>query len=143
MDGNPLYQFGSFGRENNQYNRPQAMVFDVEHNQLWIADACNHRIAIVEPSGAWVGSIAQCGTGPGDLSYPYGIKMLEDGSILVTEFGNSRVQHLSRTGACLGLYGMYGSETENLKAPWSLTIVGKRLFILDSRNDRVQVIRKP
>ncbi len=143
MDGTPLYRFGSFGPGIGEYNRPQAMVYDADRNQLLIADACNHRIVIVKPDGSWIGSIAQCGTGAGDLSYPYGIKMLEDGSVLVSEFGNSRVQHLSLTGMCLGLYGMYGSESGNLKAPWTLTIIGERLYILDSLNDRVQVISRP
>ena len=65
------------------------------NNHLWVADACNHRIQVfdanVEPPKSlfhW----GEQGSGVGQMSYPYAIELLDDGNVMVCEFGNHRVQ---------------------------------------------------
>ena len=68
---------------------------------------------------------------------------LDDGSLLVCEYGNNRVQRLSPAGECLGLFGRPGTGDGELHAPWAVDGDAMRVFVLDSRNNRVQVIRTP
>ncbi len=42
-DGQFVYQWGSHGQEPGQFVRPQNLTIDPQ-DQIWVADACNHRI---------------------------------------------------------------------------------------------------
>lgn len=142
-DGEFLFTFGEFGYEDGQFNRPQSMVFDQARNELIIADSCNHRIVFTDPQGKWLRTIGSAGINPGQLSYPYGLLLQPDGSLLISEFGNNRVQHMSRNGESLGIYGTLGYETGEIKLPWSIAGDNQMLYILDSGNNRVQAIKRP
>lgn len=141
--GNYLFEFGSFGPEPGQLNRPQSLAFNADKTELFIADACNHRIAVHAPNGTFLRSFGAAGRNAGELTYPYGLMMLPDGSLLVTEFGNNRLQRFDKNGKSLGIFGGIGRGTGQLQYPWSLAGTGDRIFVLDSGNNRVQVIRQP
>lgn len=142
-DGVFQFSFFSFGNGDDEVSRPQGMMFNRSTGELWIADSCNHRIIITDARGQRITTIAGPGTGPGALSYPYDLVLQPDGSVLVAEYGNNRVQHLARDGTCLGLYGMVGRSEGELLAPWAIAADARRLYVLDSGNDRVQVIKRP
>jgi len=83
------------------------------------------------------------GRGVGELTYPYGLVMLDDGTIMVAEFGNNRIQHFDHQGRSLGVLGRIGRNQGELQYPWGVATYGDQIFVLDSGNNRVQVIRKP
>lgn len=139
----PLYAFGTFGFGPGEFNRPQSIEYDAARDELVILDACNHRIVITDRLGNWKDVVGSAGRGRGNLSYPYGLVLNPDGSYLVSEFGNSRVQHLARDGTSLGLFGITGSGPGELQTPWGLAAADRRLLVVDSRNDRVQAFRRP
>jgi len=141
--GSYLFQFGSFGPDEGQFNRPQSMVFNRDKTELFIADACNHRIDVFDPQGKFLRSFGTAGHAAGQLAYPYGLAMLDDGSLLVAEFGNNRIQRLDQQGKCLGLLGRVGRGTGELQYPWAVAGTQDKVFVLDSGNNRVQVIRSP
>lgn len=141
--GEFLSVFGSFGSEPGQFNRPQSMCFNRDRTRLYIADACNHRIQIFDPNGELLFGFGTLGREPGELSYPYDLCVLPDGTLLVCEFGNHRLQRFSADGDPLGTYGRHGYERGELKFPWAVDTDGKRVFALDSGNNRVQVIDVP
>ncbi len=111
--------------------------------ELYVADACNHRIVVCDPQGRQLRVLGRPGRGAGELAYPYDVAMLEDGSLLVCEFGNNRIQHLASDGECRGLLGRVGAGDGELKYPWGVDAGGDSVFVLDSGNNRVQVIRPP
>jgi DNA-binding beta-propeller fold protein YncE len=141
--GEFLFTFGTFGEGAGQFNRPQSLVFDEDRHELFIADACNHRIVVVDPDGNLLRSFGRPGREAGALCYPYDLTMLDDGSLLVCEFGNNRIQHFSADGISLGVLGTVGMEEGQLQYPWGVDRSDDRVFVLDSGNNRVQVIRKP
>lgn len=141
--GEFLFAFGSFGSERGQFNRPQSMVFSPDGSELYIADACNHRIAVYTPEGELIRYIGRPGREPGELSYPYDLMMLSDGSLLVCEFHNCRLQKFSPDGESLGLYGRVGFRKGELQYPWSVAGNDEVTYVVDSGNNRVQVIATP
>lgn len=141
--GRPLYSFGTFGFGEGEFNRPQSIDYDARRDELVIVDACNHRIVVTDPAGNWKFTVGGPGRAPGQLSYPYGLVVQEDGTFLVSEFGSSRIQHLGRDGKCLGVWGVVGTGPGCLQTPWGLGAIGGTLFVVDSRNDRVQALRRP
>ncbi|MCP3904051.1 MAG: hypothetical protein GY715_10495 [Planctomycetes bacterium] len=142
-DGTYLFEFGCFGPEPGCFDRPQSILFDAAATELYIADSCNHRIVVVDPEGRELRVFGRAGREPGELHYPYGLHLLADGSLVVAEFGNARLQHFSDTGVSKGLFGRLGAEPGELRYPWGVAGTARDLFVLDSGNNRVQVMRTP
>jgi DNA-binding beta-propeller fold protein YncE len=139
-EGKFLFSFGGPGSGVGQFQRPQAMAFSADLGELYIADACNHRIVVTDPEGRPQRALGGPGRGAGLLAYPYDVMVLEDGTLLVSEFGNNRLQRFSTGGQCLGLYGRVGSGEGELRYPWGVDGTNEKIFVLDSGNNRVQVI---
>ena len=133
-------EFGSHGSARDQFNMPRALAFDDSRSELYIADARNHRIVVTDANGETLRTFGSAGRGPGQLAYPYDVEVLADGSVLVCEFGNQRIQHFSPDGDSLGILGRVGTGLGELQYPWRICRAADRIFVLDSGNDRVQVI---
>ncbi|MEN0020781.1 MAG: hypothetical protein AAF747_07855 [Planctomycetota bacterium] len=148
-DYQPLFTFGTFGGgPGAEFNRPQQIVLDEDRRELVISDVNNHRIGRFTLDGeliAWIGATSpDPGTTPGAFRHPHGLELLGDGTVLVSEFGNSRVQRIDLdTGDCLGIWGEPGRGVGQFAYPWSVAVMNDRVFVLDSGNHRVQSFAKP
>lgn len=140
-DGEHLFMFGEFGEEDGQFNRPQSIAFNADQTELFITDAVNHRIVVTDPQGELLRSFGQFGRQVGFLAYPYGLELLDDGTLLICEFGNNRIQRFTPQGESLGAWGGVGTEEGRLQYPWGLAGKGDRVYVVDSGNNRVQMIR--
>jgi hypothetical protein len=81
------------------------------------------------------------GNAPGELRFPYNVDLLSDGTLVVCEYGNNRVQRFDADGRSLGTWGLAGRRPGELAYPWALVVGrGDRILIVDSGNNRVQVI---
>lgn len=140
--------FGTWGTGENpkaiEFNRAQSVVIDLAHQRLIVSDACNHRLGVFTLNGElqkWIGSP---GHAPGELQYPYGLTWLEDGTLLVAELGNHRVQRFDvDSGKGLGSWGAPGSGPGELAQPWAVARRGRTVYVLDSGNNRVQSFDLP
>lgn len=142
--GNFIFQWGEHGSEPKQFNRPQGMVFDAR-GDLWVADACNHRLQVFRCDDNRVELVAiygSQGSGPGEFYYPYGIALDRQGNLLVSEWGNGRIQRIDRQGKSLAMWGSPGTKPGQLYQPWGIQqdSLG-RIHILDTMNHRVQCIQ--
>ena len=141
-----LAEYGEHGEEPGNFRRPQSLLMD-ENDHLWVADAVNHRIQVFDTTDEETGfklikTIGEEGNEPGQLKYPYGIDFDPEGNLLVAEFGNHRVQKLSRDGESLGTWGTNGREVGQTHNPWGVRCDSEgRIHVLDTYNHRVQVIR--
>jgi hypothetical protein len=163
-----LFSFGSFGvdasPDNIQFDRPQSIEVDLSaaaqkdtggRGRLVITDSRNHRLGVFTLEGKlvrWMGGPApRPGDGPppsdGTRSLfriPYGLQLLGDGTALVAEFEACRVQRVDLvSGMCLGCWGTPGRGDGELVAPWAVTTIDDRTFIVDSGNNRVMSFRTP
>lgn len=141
--GKYLFELGGYGLQLGQFRRPQSMVFNPQKTELFVTDACNHRIQVFDPSGKFLRAFGTAGHEPGQLMYPYGMTMLADGTLMIAEFGNNRVQRMDQHGASLGVFGRVGRGAGELQYPWAVAATDEEVFVLDSGNNRVQVIRTP
>lgn len=145
---NFLFAFGSPGSSADpatiEFNRPQSIAVDTRARQLVVVDSCNHRIGRFTLDGkllAWFGSH---GSEVGGFNYPFGLHLLDDGTALVTEFGNHRLQRVDlASGRSIGTLGREGSGHGELRAPWAVTTIGTRAYVLDSGNNRVIGFKSP
>jgi len=140
-DGQYLDRFGEHGEAPLQFSRPQTL--DVDHEGLlWIADSCNHRIQVVdwrEDKPRSVSILGEQGPGIGQLKFPYGMKLISDQRVLVSEFGNHRVQCWSRDGKPIASWGSAGDAPGQLNQPWAVDCDSQeRVYVVDSGNNRLQ-----
>ncbi|MFO0904220.1 MAG: NHL repeat-containing protein [Pirellulales bacterium] len=141
-------QWGRHGGEPGQFLRPQALAVD-EQDQLWVADACNHRLQIFDLRSAEGDSPPKLvrvwgeeGEAPGQMRYPYGLLLGPDDSVYIAEYGGHRIQKFKRSGEPLGVWGRPGRKPGQLYQPWALVFDTRgRLQVLDSLNHRVQRLR--
>lgn len=93
-------------------------------DELVITDSVNHRLGRFTLDGgliAWLNRSGIPGRAPGQFWHPRGLLMLEDGTAMVVEFGNNRLQRVNLdTGECLGLFGAPGSGVGEIAEPWAL-----------------------
>lgn len=139
-DGRFLFQIGSHGSEPSQFMRPQSIAIDRQDN-LWVADAGNHRIQIfsTHDHGAELEKIwGQDGTAAGQLRFPYDLFFDQQENLFVCEFGNHRVQQFNRAGESIWMWKSPGVGNAALYQPWGCIKDSKdRLHVLDSYHHRV------
>jgi streptogramin lyase len=138
--GEFLCQWGGHGPRPGELSLPQSMAVD-EKDQIWVADACNHRIQVFDDEGNLVLSWGGQGPNPGELYFPYDLALADDGTVYVAEFLNHRIQRFTRDGQPRGCWGTHGREKGYLAYPWGLVRDGQgRIHVLDTGNHRVQRI---
>jgi DNA-binding beta-propeller fold protein YncE len=144
-DGNFLTQWGGNGNEPGKFVRPQSL--HVQGDMLWVVDSCNHRIQrfdirpeTPELIDVWGGP----GTKPGEFFYPYDLAIASDGTILIVEYKNNRIQRLDRDGTWIASWGGPGFDPGQLNQPWGIAVDSQdRVHVLDSNNHRVQRLNLP
>lgn len=144
-EGRFMTQWGGTGRKPGQFLRPQSLI--VEGTTLWIADACNHRIQrydIGPRTPELIDIWGSEGQDPGQFYYPYGLAMASDGSVVICEYGNQRLQRLAADGTWIATWGGPGFEPGQLYQPWGVVVDSQdRVHVLDSNNHRVQRLVLP
>ncbi|TWU39184.1 NHL repeat-containing protein [Novipirellula artificiosorum] len=139
-DGAFLAQWGSSGSEPEQFVRPQSLA--IQGDIIWVADAGNHRIQrfdISKQTPELIDVIGREGSGRGEFHYPYDLAFAADGTIIVCEYGNQRLQRLSADGKWIAFWGGPGFQPGQLYDPWAVVVDSRdRIHVLDSNNHRVQ-----
>jgi DNA-binding beta-propeller fold protein YncE len=109
-----------------------------------VADSCNHRIQVFSGDGKFLRQYGHAGSGPGEFSYPYDIRLDASGLQFVCEFGNSRIQILDSHDQTLEMLGGPGGGPGQFSNPWSIALDSTgNLYVADALNNRVQkFIRK-
>ncbi len=94
--GKFLFQFGTSGTGNGQFNHPDALDVDVKGN-VWVVDEGNGRVQQFNTDGKFVAQFGAKGSGSGQFSFawPVGITTDTAGSIWVSDTLNHRVQKWS------------------------------------------------
>jgi DNA-binding beta-propeller fold protein YncE len=133
-------RWGKLGSELGDLNRARALAFGPDGN-LYVADACNHRIQVFSRDGAPICCFGTPGSGPGELQYPYDLCFAPSGDLYVVERGNARVQKFDLKGNSLGTWGGPGRLPGQLNDPWALAVDRKgRVHVVDTENHRIQRI---
>ena len=80
--GPSINSYGSSGTGDAQFNNSFGIVLGSD-NLLYIADANNHRVQVLEKNGTFVRKFGQYGTAPGQFNQPLDLAFLNDGTLVV------------------------------------------------------------
>jgi hypothetical protein len=116
-------------------------VVSVRDRRGWtfsVGESGQHAINVKAPDGQ-VSRWGEWGGNPGQFRYPSALAIDADGTILVAEIGNGRVQRLAPDGRPLGMWGRPGTGPGELYGPQSLVIDRDgNAYVGDGYSERIQ-----
>ena len=130
--GNCLRKSRGEGNNTGQFQYPDGISF-LNDNEVLIADFGNCRIQRLNiQTGTVVKSFGKFGKGKGELNNPVDVTVNDEGSIVVTERDNNRIQVMSKEGESIFTFGDKGPE--KLCKP-TCCIPYKNMFLVSDRDN--------
>lgn len=122
---------------------PSGVCLDGAGN-IWVADAGQHWVRKYD--GATFGQLFQIGPGlpgsaDGQFNAPRGLHADASNRLFVCDTGNNRIQVFDLSGNFLAKFGSAGAGSEQVNAPWDVTVSGTAptavISIADRSNHRI------
>lgn len=104
---------GCYVREWTVPGSPEGVAVDAS-GRVWVSSAGDHHVRVYSPGGTLVDTFGGFGTGPGQFDTPVELVPLADGSMLVGDYLNHRIQKLSATGVPLTAWNVPGSRVSGM-----------------------------
>ena len=89
--------------------------------------------------------LGQAGSHPGQFTNPHNVAIAPDGTLYVLDSGNARVQHLSRLGNVLQVWGSFADNSQGnapggaFNDPWGIAVgPDGSVYVADTWNHRIQ-----
>ncbi len=108
--GEHLFDIGTRGSEEGQFNLPRDAVYSPYNNRLYVVDGGNFRVQIFDADGKYLGKFGDVGRRTGQFSRPKGITVDRWGNIYVVDTAFGNVQLFSPDGKLLMFVGMRGAS---------------------------------
>ncbi len=121
-------------------NRPTYINLDSAGN-IYVSDSLNAKVRIFSPEGEEIFSFGKRGTTIGTFANPRGIAVDREGHIYVGDTLFSTIQIFNREGKLLLVIGSFGKGEGEFAVPMDIFIRDDRIFVADSYNARVVVLR--
>ena len=149
-DGSDAASFGFRGNpsQSGAINFAWDAAIQPGTGDIFVANRENDQVAVFSPTGTPGIIFGQNGSAPGDFSFPQGIAFAPDGTLLVDDSGNDRIERFSlqagNTGATLvATYGQSGSGSTSpagdLNNPTGIAVAPNgTIWVADTLNNRIQ-----
>lgn len=122
----------------NSLERPAGLA--LYGDRLFVADSLRHCVAIFDVSGRYIDDFGSRGVGNGQFNYPTHLTMDSQGTCIVTDTMNARLQRLDRTGRYLDTIGCAGDSPGCFGRPKGVAVDGiGRLYVVDAAFDHFQI----
>ena len=146
LDGIPVFQFGSEGKEFGQFMKPEGVAAN-NSGVIYVADTQNNRIQIFSNDGIFLTAFGKYGTSEeGKKSAqivfmnPKAITTDSQKLVYVADFGNNRIQVFKEDGALLGVIGGQGKSAGQFRRPIDITTdENNYIYVADQGNHRIQI----
>lgn len=121
--------------------RPTGIAIDAKRDRLYVADTGRHVVQIFESGGKHLRTLGGRGSGQGEFNFPTYLWVAErDGSLLVCDSMNFRIQTFNAAGAWTSAFGEYGDRPGYLARPRGVcTDADGNIYVVDGAMEAVQV----
>lgn len=145
--GEHLFEFGSPGSGDGQFQYPSGVFFDAASDEVLVADQFGYRIQVFDQDGNFKYCVGGSSANPGGvfqrgrlLAAPQGLWADALGRIYVADSFEGQVKVIDRNGVLLGVIGAFGQAGGELRIPADLVVdVFGRLFVASANNARLEV----
>ena len=125
-----LQVIGGFGAGAQTFAEPEGVV--AAGDRIYVADSGNGRIQVLDFMGRFIAAWPLPGGGR-----PVGIAMGGRGELYVADQAMHRVLVFAPSGQLLATVGAEGRGPGSFRGPSGVCVIGDRLFVADSENDRL------
>jgi len=114
----------------------------VAAGQLYISDIEHHQVLILDKmTGSVLSKFGRPGSQAGELYQPTNIALAADGSVLVSDTGNFRIQKFTAAGRFVRSYGEIGTAPGKFARPKGVAIDhAGRMYVVDAAFENLQVL---
>ena len=145
-EGELIKSFGSKGSEDGQFNSPCGIDVD-EEGRIIVCDTWNHRIQVFDNDGSFLHSFGSKGSSEGSSEgqffEPTSVVVDRDGNIVISDYGNHRIQVMDIEGNFIRCFGTRGSDDSQFDRPVGVDVDGEgRIVVCDAGNGRVSLFEK-
>jgi len=136
----PTYNFQSVILDSKVLQSVWTLGFDRNRHLVVAHDSCG-QVSVWARDGQLMRKFGQPGKEVGDLGAPAGLALnLQDGTIVVSEFSNNRIQIFDEEGKSIKIIGSEGAQDGQLKGPMDVAFTREgNIAVADSGNSRIQV----
>jgi DNA-binding beta-propeller fold protein YncE len=111
--------------------------------RIFLANRESHEIEVFAADGSYVAEWGSRGTTDGKFAFPHGVAFAPDGTLLVTDSENGRIQRFSvgsdGRGTWQATYGSKGTAVGQFQTPTGVDVAADgTIWVADTRNNRVQ-----
>ncbi|MCD1261045.1 6-bladed beta-propeller [Paenibacillus athensensis] len=138
QNGQKTASFGQPGSKEGQFAYPHDLVLD-KNKRIYVADSNNGRVQVFDRQGKFLSVIDGTSGGKSRLALPRGLTIDAYNHLVVVDTLANQVRFFELTGESLFEYGELGSEDGEFSFPNGVAVDGKKVFVADRENKRVQV----
>ncbi|NDD28433.1 MAG: hypothetical protein EB084_09240 [Proteobacteria bacterium] len=136
--GDRRWTTGGQGTQLGRFNGPSDLVY-APNGYIYVVDAGNARVQILDADGVAVGQFGTYGTGDGQFLSPNCIDVGSNDCLYVSDAAAHRVQAFSLNGEFKFSFGGFGLTGSNLNGPMGVAVIEQEVYVVDTGNGRVQV----
>ncbi len=138
LTGKVIFKIGGRGSTEGTLNFPTFLYVSAT-GELYITDTMNFRVQVFDLKGNWKRTIGGRGITQGTLNRPKGISVDGSGNLYIVDNSFDNVQIFSSEGKFKQYFGSTGSKPGQFEMPTDIAIAGKKIYVSDTMNKRIQV----
>lgn len=137
-DGTVQRSWGESGDGPGQLNAPSGIAW-LPDDTVWVVSTRSSRVQQFTRDGKYLRGFGEFGSEPGQMNYPWGVSVDPiDGSVLVADWLNDRVQRFSPDGELMHVFDTLVPGKAPLKRPSDVAVDAHGdVYVCDRGNDRV------
>jgi sugar lactone lactonase YvrE len=139
-EGEFIKTIGTRGEFSGALNYP-TFAAAAKDGSFYVNDALNYKIKHFSLSGDLLDHFGSEGNGPGTFSRAKGIAVDSENHIYVVDNLFDNIQIFDSLGTLLAVVGTSGQNPGQFWSPAGIDIVGDTVYIADTFNDRIQIMR--
>ncbi len=140
-----LFVFNSNGELSERWGagvleRPCGVAIDPDRGRVYVADAAQHQVLVLNLEGQLIRRIGGRGTGPGQFNFPTHVAVDSRGRLYVSDTLNFRVQQFSTDLVPIRQIGSQGDLPGYFSHPKGVAVDAEdHLYVVDAQFESIQV----
>ncbi len=129
----PELSFGDFDWGRGKLSAPSSIAID-DQDRIYVADESAGVVKVFDYFGNYL-----FGIGFSTLSKPVGLSFDPSGRLFVADCSLHQIFIFAKSGEKISSFGTRGDQIGSFNEPYDVAVSGRRLFVADTGNRRIQV----